>query len=85
MDEFIFRIKRMTDGKYSKGGGNPKFSKFGKIWTSEGYLKSHLTLVKECGHLNEYDNCQVFKYRLDLNSNESQIPIDFFRHGCPKN
>lgn len=41
----IFRIRRKTDGLYSTGGQNPKFTKKGKIWQGLGPLKNHLNLL----------------------------------------
>ncbi len=38
----MFRINKEGTELYSKGGCNPKFSKFGKVWSSKGALKLHL-------------------------------------------
>lgn len=39
---FLFKIQRASDGKYSTGGFSPKFTRFGKIWKTYGYLIRHL-------------------------------------------
>ena len=40
-----YKIQRKSDGLFSNGGSNPKFTKYGKIWRSAGQLKNHLSLV----------------------------------------
>lgn len=45
----VYKIRRTTDGLFSKGGNRPQFSKNGKVWNTMGHLKSHLTGVQDCG------------------------------------
>lgn len=40
--DFIYRIKRLSDGLYSTGGMLPKFTKNGKYWTKISHIKIHL-------------------------------------------
>ena len=60
----IFKIKRLSDGKFSSGGARPKFSKTGKIWTSKRYIKSHLALIHAYKNNNAYEGCQIIEYKL---------------------
>jgi len=64
MSNNIFKIKRLTDGKFSGGGAKPKFSKTGKVWTSKGYIIAHLKLMKEYKTLDMYDKCNIIEYTL---------------------
>ena len=41
----IYRIRRKSDGLFSGGGMNPKFTKRGKIWQGLGPLKNHLNCL----------------------------------------
>lgn len=40
----VYKIRDTKTGLYSMGGCAPKWSRVGKVWTTEGALKSHLTL-----------------------------------------
>lgn len=40
--DFLFKIQRLSDGKYSTGGFPPNFTPMGKIWKTYGYLLRHL-------------------------------------------
>jgi len=42
-----YKIRDNNTGLFSEGGINPKFSKNGKTWSTEGHCKAHLTLLKE--------------------------------------
>lgn len=58
----IFKIKRLSDGLYSTGGMRPDFTKLGKIWKTEGHLKSHLNQFQPKvaeRHKHVYDDCVV--------------------------
>lgn len=39
----FYKLRDMTNGKYSTGGNLPKWNDKGKIWLNIGSLKSHLT------------------------------------------
>lgn len=43
----VYKIKRLSDGKFSLGGSWPKFGKFGKTWAGIQALKRHFALVEE--------------------------------------
>ena len=38
----IYKIRRKSDGLFSKGGSTPHFNKKGKIWKQRGHLTSHI-------------------------------------------
>jgi hypothetical protein len=71
----MYRIYNPVVNKYSRGGSQTYqlWSKNGKIWTTIGYLKSHLTMIKEAYYnrpvLDNYirDNCVV----INVLTNES--------------
>jgi len=39
----VYKIRDKKTGLFSTGGQNPKWTRNGKAWSSEGSLKSHLT------------------------------------------
>jgi hypothetical protein len=43
----MYKIRRKSDGLFSRGGIDPPFSKRGKIYPTLGILKNHLAWVKE--------------------------------------
>jgi len=45
----FYKLRDMTNGKYSSGGNFPKWSDKGKIWLNLGALKSHLTTLAKSG------------------------------------
>lgn len=56
----VYKIRRIKDGLFSKGGKTPTFSKKGKTWSSLGHLKNHMV-----GKSNQkYSGCEVVKYEL---------------------
>lgn len=59
-----FRVKRLSDNLYSKGGSTPIFSKAGKTWNSKGAFSNHLAQLINTYYsdnyikiLNVYDGC----------------------------
>lgn len=61
-----YKIQRKSDGLFSCGGTQPKFTKFGKIWRSMGQLKNHLSLVG-CYKIplsKVYDDCELVTLEL---------------------
>ena len=69
----MYKIKRTTDGLYSKGGLNPYFTKAGKVWSTLQGLKLHLNqfLIYKGGLGKReysitphypYDNCVVVEF-----------------------
>lgn len=43
----VYMIQRNSDGLFSTGGCDPRFTKKGKCWNSIGALKSHLHLFHD--------------------------------------
>lgn len=41
----VYKIRDKYTGLFSKGGAYPRFGKIGKLWTSRGALKNHLSLA----------------------------------------
>ena len=78
---YYYKIKRVTDGRYSTGGVDPKFSTVGKAWKSIGYLKCHLKQFEYTG-IWPYNNCIIVRvqllpdeFLLDLNDKNSNQVI----------
>lgn len=42
----VYMIRHRSDGLYSGGGSNPKFSTNGKAWSNIAHLKNHLNIFK---------------------------------------
>ncbi len=73
----IFKIKRIRDGKFSGGGSIPKFSKNGKIWTGQQYLKAHLDLIMDYKNMYMYDGCQIIEYVLTEDKIHEITDVEF--------
>jgi hypothetical protein len=58
LTKYYYKIRRKSDGLYSKGGMNPYFTRIGKVWKTAGHLVAHLKLV----YLDDYANCEVVRY-----------------------
>lgn len=41
-----YKVRNKKTGLFSTGGSCPKFLKAGKVWATEGHLKSHLTMLQ---------------------------------------
>lgn len=56
-----FKIRRRSDGLYSKGGGTPRFNKIGKVWATRNALHNHFAVIREYGkNVHEvYADCEV--------------------------
>lgn len=82
MSNYLFKIQRVCDGKFSNGGSTPSFTKAGKTWASEGQLRSHLRMLKYTPE--RYDGCIVKQFKLvesdeepfDLNALITQMKED---------
>ncbi len=61
----MYKIQRRTDSLFSSGGSYGTFSKKGKVWSTLGGLKSHLSLLSN-SYANvmkkEYKNCDIIEY-----------------------
>lgn len=70
-----YKIRRLSDGLYSRGGNPPTWSKAGKSWNGAGPLKQHLNqylkLLGRTGGDNAYEGCVLEAYEVSLVSRKS--------------
>ena len=71
----VFKIRRRSDGLYSKGGSTPQFSKQGKTWTSKSALSGHFAIIREYDRYRKtntfatvYADCEVVEYAIVVGS-----------------
>ncbi len=65
---YIFKIKNLKTGLFSKGGWLPTFTKNGKIWSNIGHVKNSVSGISQ-----HYEGCVVQKYELKL---VEEYPVD---------
>lgn len=58
----VYKIRRRSDGWYSKGGVYAFFSKYGKTWNTIGHLKRHLAQMTKERQLACYADCEIVEY-----------------------
>lgn len=74
--KYIWKIRRKSDGKYSTGGYDPKFTSIGKTWTSKAFIMNHMNLINDTGYYDGskqggerlaviYKNCEVVGYKIE--------------------
>lgn len=73
----VFKIVRLSDGKFSNGGSRPSFTKAGKSWADVGHLKNHLNLFKY-DNWDVYKGCELVSYEMVANEAESLNLDDYF-------
>lgn len=73
MKQYVYKIERISDGKFSNGGSSPSFTKSGKLWLSENSLKSHLRMIKFTPEV--YDGCKIRAYEMVATDEE---PFNLF-------
>ena len=56
----IYKIRRKSDGKFSCGGTEPKFTLTGKSWNTLSSLKGHLRL--NSADWKVYNDCEIVGY-----------------------
>ena len=63
-DVFMYKIRRLSDGLFSKGGNPPVFSNQGKMWSSKRALSSHFALLVDGpGPVTRaYQGCEVVEF-----------------------
>jgi len=85
----VFKIRRRSDGLYSKGGSTPSFSKQGKTWTSKSALSGHLALIHEYDRYKHvhtstiatvYADCEVIEYTVVVGSAMLVTDYEALRH-----
>ncbi len=73
MTIFGYKIRRISDGRYSTGGSTPEFTSVGNTWSNKQSLHSHFAVIQEYGeyamrHKNDkipdfvtqtYEDCEV--------------------------
>lgn len=59
-ERIVYRIRRKRDGLYSAGGGYPRWTAKGKVWSGRGPLTNHLNLVRD----GMYAECEVVTVRI---------------------
>jgi hypothetical protein len=69
---------RNKDGLFSKGGNAPYFTKKGKMWSSLGYVKSHIRQINEDKLKKVYKDCEIFLVDDNDNYKEEIINMDDF-------
>lgn len=52
----VYKIRRKSDGLFSTGGRCPDFKQGGKVWTSKGSLKRHISYMK---FPELYSDCEI--------------------------
>lgn len=57
--DFCFKIQRLGDGKFSRGGRPPSFTDFGKVWQTYGYLTNHLKMLGFDRMIENYGDCRL--------------------------
>jgi len=67
----VYKIQDTKTGLFSTGGSEPRWTKNGKEWTSEGALKSHLTHWLDSNgrsscYTNPYGRCVVSKLSIPI-------------------
>lgn len=61
--EFVYKIRRKSDGLFSSGGSSPNFTKTGKVWRDRRALNLHLNMLLQYPHsdrgITQYKDCEV--------------------------
>lgn len=63
VDNKVYRIRRKSDGLFSKGGCYIQFKKNGKLWRYP-HLKSHLTMIDYRSNHPYRGTCEIVSYDL---------------------
>lgn len=79
---YVYKIRRIADGKWSTGGRQPNWTLSGKSWTL-GSLRAHLALFLDLddkkGYPVTYDypykDCEVIKVKVIYEASDV-IPVD---------
>lgn len=60
-EEIFYKIKRRSDGLFSTGGHDPRFTNKGKVWKTIGYIRSHLENMGLKRGTKIYENCEIIE------------------------
>ena len=63
MDRKVYKIRRLDDDMFSRGGTHPGFNRTGKTWQSIANLRSHLNQLSRRG-LELYEHCIVVEFQI---------------------
>lgn len=59
-----YKIRHKVTGKYSKGGDN-KWNSLGKVWTTLGHLRLHISTLLDDPRVNpDFDNWEIIEYEV---------------------
>ncbi len=67
VNKHLYKIRRVSDGLYSRGGKDPNWAKQGKIWQSLGDLKRHFAWCNYKGIdiiIEEYEMNKVLEHNM---------------------
>jgi hypothetical protein len=75
----VYKIRRKSDGLFSTGTINPKFTKRGKIWIEPHFMQNHIIMLikQNKGNINTYFDCEYVEYELNETNNCHDIIQDW--------
>ncbi len=59
----LYKIRRKSDGLFSCGTTNPRFSKHGKLYKRQ-HLSTHLAQFSQKSLSQYYGNCEIVEYEV---------------------
>jgi len=60
----VYKIRRKSDGLFSKGGMSPSFNEKGKTWTARGHVTSHISQFGDRDKNRYYKDCEVVRIEI---------------------
>lgn len=60
----VYKIRRTTDGLFSKGGEKPFFDTKGKLWKARNHVTSHMTQLGDNKKSFFYKDCEVVSFEI---------------------
>lgn len=73
-DEFVYKIRRKSDGLFSSGGSSPTFTKKGKVWRDRASLDKHLGMILQYPDRSwgwpKYEDCEVVVFIIGVTDRE---------------
>lgn len=71
----VYRIVRLRDGLFSRGGGTPGFRKSGKTWSTRSALSNHFACVRYYDpNLKVYEGCEILEIEVS-EANTKKYPV----------
>lgn len=74
--KLVYKIRDNANGKFSTGGGHPRWTTKGKVWSTKAHVNSHLAMLVGCyGQRHMYPSTvDVVEYELhEIESDVSSI------------